>query len=168
MPRYEFRILESREHYVEYTVEAADEAEAREKAEKGETEKERDIDFNGVTDRVIVAGPHLMDEPPKKPIVVCLCGSTRFAATFREQNLKETLAGRIVLSIGCDFKSDQALCLDSEDKKRLDQLHLHKIDLCDEVFILNVGGYMGESTKRELAYAQIQNKKIRFLEESGP
>lgn len=103
-----------------------------------------------------------------KPIKVCLCGSTRFSHAFHLANLRETLAGRIVLSIGCDFKSDTDLLLagvlTQDDKKRLDTLHLFKIDEADEVLILNVEGYVGESTLREIAYAQQQNKRIRWLE----
>ena len=51
-----------------------------------------------------------------------------------------------------------------EQKVKLDELHLRKIDLADEVLILNVGGYIGESTGRELAYARQHGKTIRFLE----
>lgn len=105
------------------------------------------------------------------PTIVCLCGSTRFSQTFHEANLRETLAGKIVLSIGCDFKSDTDLLLagtlTNTDKERLDQLHLRKIDLSNEVLILNVGGYIGDSTMRELTYAKAQGKRIRFLEPGG-
>jgi hypothetical protein len=104
----------------------------------------------------------------EKPTIVCLCGSTRFSDAFHEANLRETLAGRIVLSIGCDFKSDTDLLLAGElttaDKHRLDELHLRKIDLADEVLVLNVGGYIGQSTSNEIAYAQNHNKPIRWLE----
>ncbi len=105
------------------------------------------------------------------PIIVCLCGSTRFKDAFREANLKETLAGKIVLTIGCDTKSDDLLfgTLTKEEwdrtKAGLDALHLWKIKLADEVLILNVDGYIGESTGRELAYARAAGKSIRFLEE---
>lgn len=104
------------------------------------------------------------------PRIVCLCGSTRFSQAFQEANLKETLAGRIVLSIGCDLRSDKDIFTNmtknelDKTKERLDELHLRKIDLADEVLILNVGGYIGESTARELAYAKQQGKLIRFLE----
>ena len=104
-----------------------------------------------------------------RPTIVCLCGSTRFSEAFHEANLRETLAGRIVLSIGCDFKSDTDLLLAGsltpEDKARLDELHLRKIGLADEVLILNVGGYVGESTLREIGYARRQNKRVRWLED---
>ncbi len=50
---------------------------------------------------------------------------------------------------------------------RLDELHLRKIDLADEVFILNVGGYIGESTRKEIEYAQRQGKPIKYLSDGG-
>ncbi len=106
-----------------------------------------------------------------RPTIVCLCGSTRFSAAFREANFRETLAGRIVLSLGCDTRSDRDLfqTLSEQEwnqvKTRLDELHLRKIDLAEEVLILNVGGYIGESTARELAYAREHSKVVRFLEQ---
>jgi hypothetical protein len=99
------------------------------------------------------------------PTIVCLCGSTRFSEAFHQANLDETLAGRIVLSIGCDFKSDDALGLTEADKERLDELHLRKIDLADEILVLNVGDYVGVSTAREIIYANEHGKRIRWLEE---
>ncbi len=104
------------------------------------------------------------------PKIVCLCGSTRFGNAFREANLRETLDGKIVLSIGCNMRSDTETfghLPDSElaiIKARLDELHLRKIDLANEVLVLNVGGYIGESTARELEYARLQGKMVRFLE----
>src|SRR5690348_6351 len=104
-----------------------------------------------------------------KPTIVCLCGSTRFADAFHEWNLRETLAGRIVLSIGCNTRSDADLMLAGEltedDKVRLDELHKRKIDLCDEILVLNVGGYVGPSTQSEIAYARAHGKPVRWLEE---
>jgi hypothetical protein len=106
----------------------------------------------------------------RKPLVVCLCGSTRFSEAFREANLRETLAGHIVLSIGCDLRSDDELWHGLPEaeieriKARLDELHLRKIDLADEVLILNVDGYIGSSTRRELDYARRLKKGVRFLE----
>lgn len=106
-----------------------------------------------------------------KPTIVCLCGSTRFSQAFRDANLAETLAGKIVLTIGCDMRSDDDIFghlpqaeLD-QIKEQLDQLHLRKIDLADEVLILNVRGYIGQSTARELAYAKAHGKRIRYLED---
>ncbi len=108
--------------------------------------------------------------PPVKPTIVVLCGSTRFSNAFREANLRETLAGRIVLSIGCDMRTDAELFADfpghalAEVKARLDELHKRKIDTADEVLVLNVGGYVGDSTRSEVAYAERLGKPVRWLE----
>jgi len=102
------------------------------------------------------------------PTIVCLCGSTRFSEAFRAANLRETLAGRIVLSIGCEWHGDDALGLTEQDKARLDELHLRKIDLADEVLILDVDGYVGESTRREWGYAIARGKRIRLLSAERP
>ena len=104
------------------------------------------------------------------PKIVCLCGSTRFGKAFQDANLNETLAGNIVLSIGCNMKSDTEIFGHLSDdelttiKIKLDELHKRKIDLADEVLILNVGGYIGDSTRSELEYAKAHGKTIRFLE----
>lgn len=103
-----------------------------------------------------------------RPTIVCLCGSTRFMEAFQKAEFEETLAGRIVLTIGCDTKSDDMLKLPPGTKARLDELHLHKVALADEVLILNVDGYIGESTGRELAHAMKLGKRVRWLEESKP
>ncbi|MEV0831489.1 MULTISPECIES: hypothetical protein [Streptosporangiaceae] len=105
-----------------------------------------------------------------RPRIVVLCGSTRFSGAFQEANLRETLAGRIVLSIGCDMRSDTEIFGDkSEDelaevKTRLDELHKRKIDLADEVLVLNLDGYIGSSTRSEVEYAEKLDKPIRYLE----
>lgn len=106
-----------------------------------------------------------------RPLVVCLCGSTRFYDEFRRANLRLTLAGHIVLSIGCDTRSDDDLAAAAESgadlagvKHRLDELHKRKIDLADYVLVLNVGGYTGESTRSEISYALAHGKPVRYLE----
>lgn len=102
------------------------------------------------------------------PKIVCLCGSTRFWRTFQEVALKETLAGNIVLSIGAASGTDDEhfgnLSREEYDavKERLDQLHLRKIELADEVIVLSVEGYIGDSTRREVAHAQNLRKPIRW------
>ncbi|GHO88044.1 hypothetical protein [Dictyobacter formicarum] len=98
------------------------------------------------------------------PTIVCLCGSTRFSEAFHQANLNETLKGKIVLSIGCDFKSDEALGLSDTDKQRLDVLHLRKIDIADEILVLNVNDYIGPSTANEIRYAHARGIPIRWLE----
>lgn len=106
--------------------------------------------------------------PPEFPKIVCLCGSTRFGEAFRRAQKGETLAGRIVLSIGCHDICDEELGLTKVQKAALDELHFRKIELADEVLILNVGGYIGASTGNELGYARALGKPVRFLEPERP
>lgn len=120
-------------------------------------------------ERAIAApGP---DPDAVRPTIVCLCGSTRFWREFQQASLRETLAGRIVLSIGAASGTDDErfgnLPRAEYDriKAELDELHLRKIDLADEVYVLNCGGYVGTSTAREVAYAKVAGKPIRYLEE---
>jgi hypothetical protein len=104
------------------------------------------------------------------PRIVCLCGSTRFMTAFDDANRAETLAGRIVLTVGVDLKErhkdvlagkTEAEAVAIED--RLDCLHRHKIDLADEILVLNVDGPPGESTQREIEYAKKTGKVVRYL-----
>ena len=106
---------------------------------------------------------------PSFPRIVCLCGSTRFMDAFFEMGWKETLAGKIVLSVGVCQHADAdgahgAEVLGPDTVQRLDDLHFRKIALADEVVVLNVGGYIGESTGNELAYALALGKPVRTLE----
>jgi hypothetical protein len=105
------------------------------------------------------------DAGQDRPEIVCLCGSTRFFKTFDEWNFILTLEGKIVLSIGCNTKSDEGLKLTADDKVKLDELHKRKIDLCDTVFVLNVDGYIGDSTRSEIEYAEQIGKLVKYLEE---
>lgn len=104
-----------------------------------------------------------------RPKIVCLCGSTRFYPAFQEANYRETMAGNIVLSVGfyphaqSEMHGEDKGCT-PEQKIALDELHKRKIDLADEILVLNVGGYVGDSTASEMAYATRHGKNIRFLE----
>lgn len=98
-----------------------------------------------------------------RPPIVCLCGSTRFMDAFHKANLDLTMAGTIVLTVGCDTKSDDALELTGDDKAKLDELHKRKIDLADSILVLNVDGYIGASTTSEIEYAQAHGKAVEFL-----
>lgn len=105
------------------------------------------------------------------PIITCICGSTRFKDEIRTQEMLETIKGNIVVSLGCYFLADHDVWKTpdaSNIKRRLCLLHLDKIDLANEVLIVNVGGYIGEHTKRELAYAYHVGKLIRFVEPIEP
>lgn len=111
----------------------------------------------------------------KKPVVVCLCGSGRFKQAFEDAEYNETLAGKIVLTIGCNTKDIARTEELKHHKPMLDELHLRKIDLADEVLILDVDGYMGESTRKELRYTHdcnnsnpMRQKTIRFLSKESP
>jgi len=98
-----------------------------------------------------------------KPIVVTLCGSIRFKQAFLDANFNETMAGNIVLSVG-GLERDERFTLTEEQQRMLGELHKRKIDISDEIFVLNVGGYIGKSTQSEIKYAQQQGKNVRFLE----
>lgn len=99
-----------------------------------------------------------------RPLKVVHCGSTaRAKEAFSHWRLQDTRAGMIVLTIGADAK-DASLHISPQEKIALDILHLYKIDEADLVRILNVGGYLGESTRRELEYARRSGKSIVFLE----
>lgn len=110
-----------------------------------------------------------VDQMKDKPKIVCLCSSTRFKDAFDEANYQETMKGNIVLSVGFYMhatgnKHGDGIGCTPEQKIALDELHKRKIDLADEVLILNVEGYIGESTKSEIEYAKSHGKVIRYLE----
>lgn len=98
------------------------------------------------------------------PPIVCLCGSTRFSEAWAKARYDLTLAGEIVLTIGCDTKSDEGLGITEAQKIALDELHKRKIDLADYVLVLNVGGYIGASTRSEIDYATRLGKPIKYLD----
>ncbi|MFK0112541.1 hypothetical protein [Streptomyces sp. NPDC091217] len=105
-------------------------------------------------------------EAARRPKVVVLCGSTRYWDELAEANGYETAAGRIVLAPGCNLKQPHPLWADPAQADRLkevlDDLHLRKIDLADDVLVVNPGGHIGESTNREIDYARSLNKPIRY------
>ncbi len=103
----------------------------------------------------------IFDSP--HPMVVCLCGSTRFSSEFREARLRESLAGNIVLTLGSDTQTDTELGLSADQIEQLADRHLYQIDMADEVLVINPGGYIGDHTRREIAYANEQHKVIRYL-----
>ena len=101
------------------------------------------------------------------PTVVCLCGSTRFMDAFHEVGWQKTLDGEIVLSVGVSKylpSTHGAEFIGQEVADALDELHKRKIDLADYVMVLNVGGYIGDSTKSEIEYAESQGKRVDYLE----
>ncbi len=103
--------------------------------------------------------------------VVTLCGSTRFKDQFMEEQKRLTLEGNIVISVGLFGHSGDQEVWDGMDegtfsktKEMLDDMHKRKIDMSDSIFVINVGGYIGESTKSEIAYARAHGKEVKYLE----
>ena len=96
--------------------------------------------------------------------VITLCGSTRFKEQFIEIQKKLTLEGNIVISVGAfGHCGDNEVWTDGK-KAMLDRMHLAKIDLADEIFVINVNNYIGDSTRNEVEYAKSKGKRVRFLE----
>jgi 1-aminocyclopropane-1-carboxylate deaminase/D-cysteine desulfhydrase-like pyridoxal-dependent ACC family enzyme len=103
------------------------------------------------------------------PEIVCLCGSTRFYDAFQRMNYELTMQGKIILSVGFYPHSQeqahgQQIGCTAEQKAALDELHKRKIDLADRVLVLNVGGYIGSSTRSEIDYALAHGKPVDYLE----
>ena len=104
--------------------------------------------------------------------VITLCGSTRFKDQFMEEQKKLTLEGNIVISVGLfGHSGDQEVWENMDEgtltktKEMLDDMHKRKIDMADAIFVINVGGYVGSSTKSEIEYAITHGKEVRYLEE---
>ena len=99
--------------------------------------------------------------------VVTLCGSTRFEAEFAEVNQRLTMDGCVVISLGMfslpDLQGYDWAADCSDLKGRLGALHFQKIRMADEVYIVDPGGYVGETTRREIAYAESLGKTVRYL-----
>ncbi|WP_297102109.1 hypothetical protein [Tessaracoccus sp.] len=103
--------------------------------------------------------PAVLCEPTAdRPRIVCICGSTRFRDEMADANRRLTLAGAIVLAPAV-FQHRGDIITD-EQKAGLDALHLRKIDLADAVLVVDPGGYVGDSTSREVAYAHSQGKPV--------
>jgi hypothetical protein len=92
-----------------------------------------------------------------RPEIVCICGSARFGDEIRAANRDLTLAGAIVVAPG-----EAGEVITDEQKAMLGALHLRKIDLADRVLVVNPGGYIGESTSREIAHARATGKPVSF------
>lgn len=95
-------------------------------------------------------------------MIVTLCGSTRFKEDFERVNRELTLAGDIILSPGVFGHAGDTFTKDQ--KKMLDELHKQKIDMSDAIFVINKGGYIGDSTRSEIEYAKKTGKLITYLE----
>ena len=96
--------------------------------------------------------------------VITLCGSTRFKDAFMEAQKQLTLEGNIVISVGLFGHSGDDEVWTEGIKEMLDDMHKRKIDMADEIFVINVGGYIGASTRSEIEYAKATGKPVNYLE----
>ena len=105
--------------------------------------------------------------------VVTLCGSTRFKEQFMEAQKRLTLEGYIVISVGLFGHAGDQEVWDGMDegtlsktKEMLDDMHKRKIDMADEIYVINVGGYIGDSTRSEIQYAEAHGKPVRYYQDT--
>ena len=105
--------------------------------------------------------------------VITLCGSTRFKDQFMEAQKRLTLEGYIVISVGLFGHAGDQEVWDGMDegtlsktKEMLDDMHKRKIDMADEIYVINVGGYIGDSTRSEIQYAEEHGKSVRYYEDT--
>ena len=104
--------------------------------------------------------------------VITLCGSTRFKNEFMETQKRLTLEGNIVISVGLFGHSGDKEVWENMDegtltktKEMIDDMHKRKIDMADSIYVINVGGYIGDSTRSEIEYAKNHGKEVKYLEE---
>lgn len=100
----------------------------------------------------------------KKYKVITLCGSTRFKDEFMKIQKDLTLKGNIVISLGLFGHSGDKESLNEHTQKMLIDMHRQKIDMADEIFVINKNEYIGENTLSEIEYARINGKVITYLE----
>ena len=95
--------------------------------------------------------------------IITLCGSIKFKNEFMKIQEKFTLEGNIVFTPNF-FNNIKKEEISLDTKKMLDEMHKQKIEMSDEIYVINCGGYIGESTKSEIEYAKTKGKKISYLE----
>lgn len=103
--------------------------------------------------------------------VITSCGSTRFKDEFMNAQKRLTLEGNIVISVGLfGHSGDQEVWENMDEgtltktKEMLDDMHKRKIDMADSIYVINVGGYIGDSTRSEIEYAKKHGKEVQYLE----
>lgn len=96
--------------------------------------------------------------------VITLCGSTKFKEDFFKEQKRLTLEGNIVISVGMFGHSGDIEVWTEGTKEMLDDMHKRKIDMADEIFVINKNGYIGSSTRSEIDYAISTNKKVNYME----
>lgn len=105
-------------------------------------------------------------EKVSKYKIITLCGSTRFKNEFMQVQKELTLKGNIVISVGLFSHSDDDEVWKDGTEEMLDDMHKRKIDMADEIFIINKDGYIGSSTKSEIEYAMSLGKPVNYMEDT--
>ena len=105
-----------------------------------------------------------LPSPQRKYPIITLCGSTRFKEQFLEAQKRLTLEGNIVISVGLFGHSGDDEVWTEGTKAMLDDMHKRKIDMADAIYVINVGGYIGSSTRSEIEYAHKMGKEVHYLE----
>jgi hypothetical protein len=103
--------------------------------------------------------------------VITLCGSTKFKDEFIREQKRLTLEGNIILTVGLfGHSGDNEVWEGMDDgtltktKEMLDDMHFRRIDMSDEIFVINKNGYVGTSTRNEINYAIKTGKKVVYME----
>ncbi|MCD8508631.1 MAG: hypothetical protein LRY73_01100 [Bacillus sp. (in: Bacteria)] len=99
--------------------------------------------------------------------VITLCGSTKFKNEFEEVNKFFTLKGHAVISVGF-FEQSEGIEITEEQEKLFEAIHRKKIDLSDEIVVIDVNGYIGSSTRKEIEYATGKGKGISYYSRLFP
>lgn len=97
--------------------------------------------------------------------IITLCGSTKFKDEFIREQKRLTLEGNIILTVGLFGHSGDNEVWNEGVKEMMDDMHKRRIDLSDEIFVINKNGYIGESTRSEIEYAVKTNKPVKYMEE---
>lgn len=97
--------------------------------------------------------------------VITLCGSTKFKEQFEKANAYLTLQGNVVISLGF-FEQSEGVEITEEQEELFAKIHFRKIDLADEIFIIDVNGSIGSSTRKEIDYATNAGKPVRYYSQS--
>ncbi len=114
----------------------------------------------------LVEDQHVSQTARSDATIIRLCGPTRFEAEFAELNRDLTIQGHVVISLGMftlpDLTDAGGTANTSELKGRLAGVQFQKIRMAGEAFVVDPGGYVGESTRLEIAYAQSLGKPVRY------
>lgn len=96
--------------------------------------------------------------------VITLCGSTKFKDEFIREQKRLTLEGNIIISVGLFGHSGDNEVWTEGTKEMLDDMHKRRIDMSDEIFVINKNGYIGSSTRSEIDYAIAHGKPVNYME----